>query len=316
MILGLDTSCYTTSAALFDGAEMREARRLLSLPPGQKGLRQSEMLFQHVGALPEVLVELGGVPEGKLTGVAVSSRPREADGSYMPCFLAGLSLARSLSALLGIPLYEVSHQQGHLAAALWSAGRMELAAAPFLAWHVSGGTTELLYVEPYLKARRVGGTTDLCAGQVVDRVGLTLGLGFPAGPELERLAAGSDEILPGRLTVSGAEFSLSGLQNQAQRFFEQGKRPEDIAAFTLQSLARVLREATDHAKTRYPGVPVVGCGGVLANLEIRKALPEVIFAGLGPAGPGLDRQSASPDNAMGVAVIGWKLDKEGSLSTP
>ncbi|MCL2030963.1 MAG: DNA-binding protein [Oscillospiraceae bacterium] len=299
MILGLDTSCYTTSAALFDGAEAREARRPLRLPPGQKGLRQSGMLFQHINALPEVLAELGGVPERGLTGVAASSRPREAEGSYMPCFLAGLSLARSLSAILDIPLYEASHQQGHLAAALWSAGRMDLAAAPFLAWHVSGGTTELLYTEPYLKAERIGGTTDLCAGQVIDRVGAALGLGFPAGPELERLAERSGETLPGRLTVNGMEFSLSGLQNQAERFLAQGRKASDVAAFTLGSVARVLRKATDHAKTRYPGVPVVGCGGVLANLKIRGSLPDVVFAA----------PSASPDNAVGIAVIGERYSR-------
>lgn len=299
MILGLDTSCYTTSAALFDGTEARGSRQLLKVPSGQKGLRQSEALFQHGNALPEVLAALCGVSEIALTGVAASARPREADGSYMPCFLAGLNLAKSLSALHGVPLYEVSHQQGHLAAALWSAGCMKLVETPFLAWHVSGGTTELLYVEPYLNARRIGGTLDVCAGQIIDRVGIMLGLGFPAGAELERLAVETCETLAGKLTVNGMEFSLSGLQNQAERFRAEGKRPSDIAAFTQRSIARVLRKVTDAARIQYSDVPIVGCGGVLANLEIRKALPEVVFA----------TQEASSDNAIGVSIIGWARSK-------
>lgn len=293
MILGLDTSCYTTSAALYDGLRVKENRRLLYVEDGQKGLRQSDALFQHLKALPEVLAELGA--SGPLTGVAASSRPRDAEGSYMPCFLAGFNFARSLSALLGIPLYETSHQQGHLAAALLSAGRLDLAEKPFLAWHVSGGTTELLHVMPFLKAERVGGTSDACAGQIIDRVGVLLGLPFPAGPAMERLASQAGETRTGSLTVKGAEFSLSGLQNQAERLISEENPPEVVAAFTLASVARVLRKATDHAAAVYPGLPIVGCGGVLSNAAIREALPEAVFAS----------PQASSDNAVGVACIGW-----------
>lgn len=293
MILGLDTSCYTTSAALYDGASLRENRQLLRVEAGQKGLRQSDALFQHINALPEVLADLGAA--NGLTGVAASSRPRDTDGSYMPCFLAGLQTARSIAALLDLPLFEVSHQQGHLAAALLSADCLCLAERPFLAWHVSGGTTELLHVLPFLKAKRIGGTTDACAGQIIDRVGVRLGLGFPAGPAMEELAADVGEFTHGNLTVRGAEFSLSGLQNQAERMISEGHTPQEVAAFTLASVARVLRRATDHAMREYPGLPVVGCGGVLSNAMIRRALPEVVFAS--PA--------ASADNAAGVACIGW-----------
>ncbi|MDR1736039.1 MAG: DNA-binding protein [Oscillospiraceae bacterium] len=292
MILGLDTSCYTTSCALYDGKEARESRRLLRVPQGEKGLRQSDALFQHTVALPKVLEELGGLPAA-LDGIAVSSRPREAEGSYMPVFLGGVSLARSLAAVLGVDVYNVSHQQGHIAAALLSAGRLDLAEESFLAWHVSGGTTELLLVKPRLNAARVGGTSDICAGQIIDRAGAVLGLGFPAGPALEKLSLTAGQALGGSLTVRDLEFSLSGLENQFLKY--RDKPPADIAKFVIDSIARVLRKVTDTAEKRWPGLPIVGCGGVLANLAIREALPELIYAS----------PSASSDNAAGVACIGW-----------
>ena len=148
-VLGLDTSNYTTSAAVFDGAEGRNQGRLLEVRPGELGLRQSDALFQHVKHLPEVVEALlgeGGL--GTVQAVGASTRPRAVEGSYMPCFLAGASQGQVLSQVLGVPFYAFSHQQGHLAAAAWSAGRLDLLDRPFLAWHLSGGTTELLRVEP------------------------------------------------------------------------------------------------------------------------------------------------------------------------
>ena len=186
--LGLDTSNYTTSAALFDGEEGYNAGKLLEVPKGQLGLRQSEALFQHIKALPDRMQELRKTgPLKDVAAVAASTRPREVEGSYMPCFLAGESLGRSLAHTLNVPFFAVSHQQGHLAAAAWSAGHMELLDRPFLAWHLSGGTTELLYVEPdgvNVRAEKIGGTSDISAGQLIDRTGVLLGLAFPAGREL------------------------------------------------------------------------------------------------------------------------------------
>ena len=178
--LGLDTSNYTTSAALFDGEEGYNAGKLLEVPEGQLGLRQSEALFQHIKALPDRMQELRKTgPLKDVAAVAASTRPREVEGSYMPCFLAGESLGRSLAHALNVPFFAVSHQQGHLAAAAWSAGHMELLDRPFLAWHLSGGTTELLYVEPdgvNVRAEKIGGTSDISAGQLIDVPGCCWGL--------------------------------------------------------------------------------------------------------------------------------------------
>ena len=172
--LGFDTSNYTTSCAWFDGTTGENSGRLLEVKSGELGLRQSDALFQHVRRLPDIAGELS-IP-GEIGSVGASTRPRAVDGSYMPCFLAGESQAKVLSKALDVPFYAFSHQQGHLAAVLWSACRMDLLEHEFLAWHLSGGTTELLLVRPGLRAEKIGGTRDLSAGQLIDRTGQLLGL--------------------------------------------------------------------------------------------------------------------------------------------
>jgi len=295
MILGLDTSNYTTSAALYDGDTLTEKRRMLRVQSGQRGLRQSDALFQHISALPQVLDELGPLP--KLGAVCVSSRPRAVSGSYMPCFLAGLQMGKIMARALDIPFFQVSHQQGHLAAAILSAGQDELCDEPFLAWHVSGGTTELLLVNPCFRAERIGGTLDVCAGQIIDRVGVMLGLDFPCGPELELLSYKKIKSLEGHMTVCDCEFSLSGLENQAEAFIKAGEAQADIAYYILRSIGYVLKRAGDSACTKYPGIPLLCCGGVMANGLIREMLSSALFAS----------PSASADNAAGVAYLGHLL---------
>ena len=304
-VLGLDTSNYTTSAAWFDGRTGRNSGRLLEVRPGELGLRQSDALFQHVKRLPEVISALTG--EEGLTGlqaVGASTRPRAVEGSYMPCFLAGASQGQVLSQVLGVPFYAFSHQQGHLAAAAWSAGRLELLDRPFLAWHLSGGTTELLRVEPEedgvsLRAEILGGTSDISAGQLIDRTGVLLGLPFPAGKALDALYGQADACreLPGeaqRLT-----FSLSGMENQVKKLLEQGEKPANIARFTLDTVIEVVLRATQEAQRRYPGLPVLCSGGVASNSQLRAALERscgALFA----------QPQYAADNAMGTAVLTWR----------
>ncbi|MEA4932132.1 MAG: DNA-binding protein, partial [Lawsonibacter sp.] len=200
-VLGLDTSNYTTSAAVFDGREGRNEGILLEVRPGELGLRQSDALFQHVKRLPECFARLE--QDGLLRAidaVGASTRPRAVEGSYMPCFLAGASQGQSLAHTLGVPFFTHSHQQGHLAAAAWSAGRLDLLNRPFLAWHLSGGTTELLKVESVggeLQTECVGGTSDISAGQLIDRTGVMLGLRFPAGKALDELSGQADQQASG-----------------------------------------------------------------------------------------------------------------------
>ncbi|MEA4955596.1 MAG: DNA-binding protein [Pseudoflavonifractor sp.] len=303
--LGLDTSNYTTSAAVFDGVDGVNAGRLLEVRHGQLGLRQSEALFQHVKALPVRVEELAKARTlHDIAAVAASTRPRAVEGSYMPCFLVGESHGRTLAAALGVPFFAVSHQQGHLAAAAWSAGRMDLLDSPFLAWHLSGGTTELLHVVPEganVRAERIGGTADISAGQLIDRTGVLLELDFPAGRALDAMAAGAEEG-PRRFKVKldGLEFSLSGMENQVRTLVEGGAEPAAVARFALNTVSDVVRRATEEARKRYPGLPVLCSGGVASNSRLRQVLTAscgAIFA----------QPCYSTDNAMGVAILACRL---------
>ena len=299
MIIGIDTSCYTTSLAVFDlaGRLLCEKRRLLPVEKGACGLRQSEALFCHVKQLPQLMEEVASELELRPRAVCVSVRPRPKTGSYMPVFLAGEGLARSLAAAWQAPLYRTSHQEGHIAAALWSAGLSWT--QPFLALHLSGGTGEILAVEPQDTGYAVTavGDTDLPPGQFVDRVGVALGLPFPAGPELERLAEeakGTDFRLSG--SVKGTHISFSGPESAAQRAVAQGVGKAEIAAAVLDNIAKSLAKAIIAARELTGYRRVLLAGGVAANRRIRQKLAPlaVSFAGREYAG----------DNACGVALLG------------
>ena len=170
--LGIDTSCYTTSLFFMDrqGRKAAEARRILKVKPGGCGLQQSEMLYQHTRNLPELMEEAAQGHSFTVKGIGVSAKPRPREDSYMPAFLAGLGFARSLAALYRIPLWQISHQENHLEAAVWSAQGPD--ADRFLFLHASGGTTDLLLVEKKTAGNadlsEVGCSLDLHAGQFVD----------------------------------------------------------------------------------------------------------------------------------------------------
>ena len=217
----------------------------------------------------------------------------------MPCFLAGEGQGRTLADALGVPFYAVSHQQGHIAAAAWSAGRLELLGRPMLAWHLSGGTTELLYVEPdgvNVRAQCVGGTSDISAGQLIDRTGVLLGLPFPAGKALDALASKSGPVRGFPVKLNGLTFSLSGMENKGKALAEQGRPPAEIARFTLETVASAVRRATDAARKRWPGLPVLCSGGVASNRLLRTVMSDAAFAG----------PQYSTDNAMGAAILAWR----------
>ena len=299
-VLGLDTSNYTTSAAWFDGAQGHNEGRLLEVQPGRLGLRQSEALFQHVKRLPEIVK---GLEQREIQAVGASTRPREVEGSYMPCFLAGASFGESMAHVLNVPFYAFSHQQGHLAAAAWSAGRLDLLEQPFLAWHLSGGTTELLKVEPEgcsVRAEIIGGASDLSAGQLIDRAGVLLGLAFPAGKALDELAQMEIHSDCYAVKLKNLTFSLSGIENQIKELAARQKPPAYIASFTLNTIAQVVRRATQEAQARWPGLPVLCSGGVASNRRLRSVLTQAVFA----------QPQFSTDNAMGVAILTHRARKE------
>ncbi len=309
-VLGLDTSNYTTSAAVFDGEGGRNQGRLLEVRPGELGLRQSDALFQHVKHLPEVVEALLGEEGlGTVQAVGASTRPRAVEGSYMPCFLAGASQGQVLSQVLGVPFYAFSHQQGHLAAAAWSAGRLDLLDRPFLAWHLSGGTTELLRVEPEedgvaVRAEILGGTSDISAGQLIDRTGVLLGLPFPAGKGVEKLSRQAQKREYYKVKVNGLTFSLSGMENKVRQMVQRGEEPAEIAWFAQETVCRVVQACTKAAMEVYPGLPVLCSGGVASNGRLKELLRQncgALFA----------QPQFSTDNAMGTAILTWRALERG-----
>lgn len=299
--LGFDTSNYTTSCAWFDGAAGENHSRLLDVQQGALGLRQSDALFLHIKRLPELSDRLFARLKASDVGViGVSTRPRTVDGSYMPCFLAGESLARSLGAALHVPVRAFSHQQGHIAAALWSAGRMELTARPFLAWHLSGGTTELLRVTAQgaeILCEKIGGTTDVSAGQLIDRTGQLLSLPFPAGKALDMLSTQAENRDGFRVKLNGLSFSLSGVQNKVTQLYAQTEKAADTAYYALNTICCAVRRATEAALKEYPGYPVLFSGGVASNSMLRTLFSDLDAVFAAP--------ELSTDNAMGAAVLAF-----------
>ena len=299
---GFDTSNYTTSAAAFGDGVCVNKSRLLPVPGSARGLRQSDALFHHVRAMPEIFREMTEEAGTEAGAVAVSESPRRAEGSYMPCFLAGVNDAEILSRGLGVPLFRFSHQEGHLAAAAYSAGDLGLLERPFLAWHLSGGTTELLFCRPgeghTILAEKIGGTKDISAGQCVDRAGVAMGLAFPAGRELEKLSLRGRAPKLYRTACEGLFFHLSGMENQFTEMIGKGTDPADVAAFVLESLTGLIVETTGDALAAYPGLPVLCSGGVMSCRKLAGEMQRR-FGAL-TASPELSR-----DNALGIAILGY-----------
>lgn len=361
LILGIDTSAYTTSIAFFtgDGRLLYEARRRLPVAGGRLGLRQSEAVFQHITALPELLEEaddslkpLLGSSTGAsatmfrpaadgaersaglqlpLVAVAASTQPRPRPDSYMPVFRTGECLGRAIAAVAGAVFLPLSHQEGHLLAALYeiSAGGDGSFPEEFLLLHISGGTTELLHVTRDPSSLRftgaeLGGSVDLKAGQFVDRVAVALGLPFPGGPGLEKLAADAasgklETVEPQaarvRLPVGGRglRISFSGPATQAERLIAQGVPPPAVALAAQDCLVNTMLELVQAGWITRPGLPLVVVGGVAANQALRRALKELAES----RGADLHFASAerSTDNAVGIAFGGWQLWKWGRRPT-
>ena len=298
-VIGFDTSNYTTSIAFFDGLGGENCSKLLPVKAGELGLRQSDAVFHHTKSLPELSGRLFSNLDGKtIQAVGVSTRPRAVDGSYMPCFLVGYSHAQLLAQSLHVPLFECSHQQGHVAASLWSAGRLDLMDTAHLAWHLSGGTTELLLVEPEgrnVKCTKIGGTTDISAGQLIDRTGQLLSQPFPAGRHIDALSHSAIKKDLFKVKCPGMEFSLSGVQNKVNAYYEATNDAAETAGYALRCICHAVYTATKNAMKAYPGLPVVFSGGVASNSMLREMLVAL--------NPVFAQPQFSTDNAMGVAVL-------------
>ncbi len=307
VVIGLDTSRYTTSAAAVtvDGQVIASSRKLLPVPEGQRGLRQSEMVFIHTKQLPERMQEVAEAVKGrKVVAVCASRYPRDDENSYMPAFQVGDAQARSLAAVLGVPCFACSHQRGHIHAAMVDSGVNTQ--MPMLAVHLSGGTTEVLsYTGEQLKL--LGGSLDLHAGQLVDRTGVALGLPFPAGPHLEALAlqGKSEALLPTSMDPSGLWCHLSGAETQVQRWISMGTMPrENIAMEVYDLLARTVARLVLQAGRTAGISQVLIAGGVASSRLFRPLVTERIHKKDMGFHVCFGKPEYSGDNAVGVALIG------------
>lgn len=303
IIFGIDTSNYTTSVALMydDGELIANIKRPLKVSEGERGLRQSEAVFAHVKNMPSAMAEAREYLNGRTpAAVGVSTRPRNIEGSYMPCFLSGVAVAEGIAASLGIPVYNFSHQCGHVMAALYSSDSENLTDGKFAAFHVSGGTTELLIVKGAktgFEAELVGGTKDLNAGQIIDRIGVFLGMPFPAGPHLERAALEYKGKIPSKkVSVDGTYANLSGLENMAHKLYAETSDVGKTAAFVFEYLGNAIVKMCEGLVERYGDMPFVFAGGVMCNSIIRAKLSQRFDARFA-------EPMMSADNAVGIAEL-------------
>ena len=298
--LGIDTSNYTTSAALFDGTDYLMRRKILDVGQGSRGIRQSEGVFIHNRELGDMLPELLQDTNEKISAVGVSIRPRNVENSYMPVFTVGHGYAKAVSAALGAKLYEFSHQDGHIMAGIYSSNCYSLLDAPFISVHISGGTTEILVSEftgRSFNNKIIGGTLDISVGQLIDRIGVKLGLKFPCGKELELIANSSENPIKGLpMAVKGSYMNLSGVETKLMR--ETGIVPADMAKSVILYVRDVLIKAIGNAVNETGIKKVLIAGGVASNMTIRIGIESSVDADIYFAS-----RELSSDNAVGVASL-------------
>ena len=308
--IGIDTSNYTTSVAACNdaGEVIANIKKMLDVKEGERGLRQSDAVFSHIKNFPELSSRVREAICGyEIAAIGVSTVPRDAKGSYMPCFLSGKAVAEMLAATHNVPISYFSHQAGHIMAALYSSGATdELITKPFVAFHVSGGTTEALYVTPNdhsFDVEIIADTADISAGQAIDRAGVMMGLKFPCGKELEILAGEYIGKLPKpKICVTDGKCNLSGLENIAQKLYRETKDKEYVSSYVLNFVAETLLALTEQIRAEYPDIPIVYAGGVMSNKMLKSklsALEKTYFA----------EPDFSADNAAGIAILAQRKHK-------
>lgn len=306
--IGFDTSNYTTSAALssLDGNVLLNLKLPLPVRAGERGLRQSDAVYAHIKNQPQLMALLSEfLKEKELLPVAVgySAYPTTSPTSFMPCFQCGKAFAYSFAAGCSVPVYPYTHQEGHIAAAAYSATRsLDIMEQPLLAFHVSGGTTDILLCTPNkhrTSIERIGGSCDLHAGQLIDRMGVMMGMPFPCGIHIERAAKlYPNEIKGIKVSVNGLNCNLSGGENAATKVYHE-LGIEACARFTLSYIAKTLDRLSENLRKEYPNMPILYSGGVMSNRFISQVLSKRA-----------DTYFASPefsaDNGAGISLLARK----------
>lgn len=305
--LGIDTSNYTTSVALYlpESNEMISCKKLLPVKEGELGVRQNDAVFHHVKQISPLIKELFAGKDAEVEAVGVSTRPRPVEGSYMPCFEVGISFAESFAAIFNVPLYRFSHQEGHIAAGLYSADCYDSIGDRFYAFHVSGGTTEALLVTKHeygFYADKLAGSLDLKAGQVIDRTANMLGLPFPGGIYLEKLALQYDGKIKCRPTMKGVDCCLSGVENKCRTLLDSGA-DASLVARTCLEYVRVSLESMTEELLKREKLPLLYAGGVMSNSIIRESF-------VSKFGAYFAQPQYSTDNACGTALLAYKAGEK------
>ncbi len=308
IVLGFDTSNYTTSISAVDnsGKVIANIKKLLPVKSGERGLRQSDAVFAHVKNLPELTDALSNVIHGcQVSAVGVSVKPRNIDGSYMPCFLVGKAVAEAVAATHNVPVYEFSHQDGHIMAALYASNNLtDLIKNDFIAFHISGGTTEALYVKPQAGSFDINiiyETADISAGQAIDRAGVMMGMGFPCGKELERCASAYSGKLPKpKISAKNGKCNFSGLENIAEKLYSETHDKAYVSAYVTSFIAHSLVQMTTDIREAYPDIPILYAGGVMSNKYLQQTLSQ--FDNTYFAAP-----EFSSDNAAGIALLAQRI---------
>lgn len=319
-VLGIDTSNYKTSIAVIDQNYnvIYDAREFLRVKRGERGLRQSEALFQHVQTIPELIERIPVDLCNNLSAVAWSSRPRPIDGSYMPVFNAGISQGRSIASVSGVLGIGFSHQEGHIEAIRHDISLN--ANEPFIACHFSGGTSEINIVKPrrrevvlnsgvFYKISNIGGSKDIAYGQVLDRAGVAMGIGFPAGEEMDKLAISACEAtnMLTSIKVGNASFNLSGIDTQIKNIIDDELvklKPEEFICEIFTKLADSIIKSVSQACEMTGINKVIMAGGVTSSAYIRDYIKKSnaikgcnLFFG---------KPELSQDNAVGIAILGGR----------
>lgn len=308
MILGIDTSNYTTSVALYDEENniAYNFKKLLPVKSGEKGLRQSDAVFHHTMQIRELLKKAFKITTD-ISSVGVSISPCDNDGSYMPCFMVGQTIAEVISGALNAKLFTFSHQRGHVAAALYSCNKLNLIDQRFIAFHFSGGTSDAIIVEPdeekIIKCNVIASSSDLKAGQSIDRAGVMLRLPFPCGKYIDELACKSSAEFKIRPSFSGLNPSFSGVENKCIKMHNEGAVKEDIAKYAVSYTLSVVDNMTEMILKEYGRLPLVYAGGVMSNSIIRKCMIEKYECSFA-------KPEFSSDNAVGIAVLAALKEKQ------
>jgi len=312
--LGIDTSNYKTSVAVVnnDGELVFNYQDFLEVKPGERGLRQSDAFFQHEKKLPLVLSEVLSDKSisSRIGSVSCSTRPRPVEGSYMPVFTAGQGYAKVIATALEVPYYEFSHQEGHIEAIRFYSEMRNT--NPLICFHFSGGTSEAVLVNDN-EFRIVGGTKDIAYGQVLDRIGVSLGMSFPCGKEMDDIClklvnessihtiVNENSVLT-PIKVKEGFINLSGIETQAQMNIGKVSK-EAIILEVFQKISKSIETMVNQLHDMYEINDFIFCGGVSSSKFVqnylKENLPEYLNLAFGDS-------KYSSDNAIGIALLGGK----------